>query len=174
MEMTKSFMYSLWLFLGLYEGNQMRVSNKNYANFATHELTYEGESVNRTHIHIKRKECDIRTRKKDLFLDISSTNTDTLVLLLYQCVETRIIESVDLSQPLPHMVEHHLRLSNVLERIYWPICEPLYTTNTSHRETGNISLWVSFALSILFTRRKRKRTLFFGSTLLKNGRHFDY
>jgi hypothetical protein len=34
-----------------------------------------------------------------------------------------------LSQPLPHLVGHHLRLSNVLERISQPSCEPLYATN---------------------------------------------
>jgi hypothetical protein len=55
--------------------------------------SYEGESVNRLQIDIKHKTCDIRSWKnKRLFLDTSSTNTDTLVLSLYQCVETRSIE----------------------------------------------------------------------------------
>jgi hypothetical protein len=31
-------------------------------------------------------------KKRHLFLDISSTNTDTLVPMLYQCVETHRIE----------------------------------------------------------------------------------
>jgi hypothetical protein len=35
-----------------------------------------------------------------------------------------------LSQPLLRQVGHHLRLSNVLERIYRLSCEPLYATNT--------------------------------------------
>jgi hypothetical protein len=84
---------------------------------------------------LKRKTCDIRTLEKHLFLYISSTNTDTLVPSLYQCVETRSIEVFWLlSQPLPHLVGHHLRLSNVLERISRPTCEPLYATHTSHRE----------------------------------------
>jgi hypothetical protein len=53
---------------------------------------------------IKPKTCDIRTYKKHLFLDISSTNIDTFVPSLYQCVETRSIEVfVLLSQPLPHL-----------------------------------------------------------------------
>jgi hypothetical protein len=43
---------------------------------------------------IKRKTRDIRTWEKHLFLDISSTNIDTLVPSLYQCVETRSIEVV--------------------------------------------------------------------------------
>jgi hypothetical protein len=52
---------------------------------------------------IKRKTCNIRTWKKKIFLDISSTNIDTLVPSLYYCVETRRIEVFRLlSQPLPH------------------------------------------------------------------------
>jgi hypothetical protein len=45
---------------------------------------------------IKRKSCDIRNwGKKHSFLDVSSTNTDTLVPSLYQCVETRSTEIFD-------------------------------------------------------------------------------
>jgi hypothetical protein len=40
---------------------------------------YEGESVNGSQMAIKRRTSEIRTWKKHLFLDISSTNTDTLV-----------------------------------------------------------------------------------------------
>jgi hypothetical protein len=50
---------------------------------------YEGDSVNGSQMDIKRKICDIRTWKKHLLLDISSTNIDTLVPSLYQRVETR-------------------------------------------------------------------------------------
>jgi hypothetical protein len=53
---------------------------------------YEGESVTRSQMDIKRKTCDIRTREKHLFLDISSTNIHTLVSSVCQCVETRSIE----------------------------------------------------------------------------------
>jgi hypothetical protein len=41
---------------------------------------------------MKRKTYDIRTWEKHLFLDVSSTNIDTHVPSLYQCVETRSIE----------------------------------------------------------------------------------
>jgi hypothetical protein len=45
---------------------------------------------------IKRKTSDI--------LDISTTNIDTLVPLLYQCVKTRSVQVFWLlSQPLPHL-----------------------------------------------------------------------
>jgi hypothetical protein len=53
---------------------------------------------------IKRKICDIRTWKKDLSLDITSTNIDTLVPSLYRCVETHGTEVFWLlSQLLPHL-----------------------------------------------------------------------
>jgi hypothetical protein len=85
---------------------------------------------------IKRKTFDIRTwKKKHLFLDISTTGIDTLVPLLYQCVETRsreVFASVAVSTGRPHRTSS--RLSNVLERNYRPTCELLYGTNTSNRK----------------------------------------
>jgi hypothetical protein len=67
-------------------------------------INYERESVNRSQIDIKRKTRDIRTWKKHLFLDMSSTNTDRLVPSLYHCVETHIIEVFWLlSQPLQRL-----------------------------------------------------------------------
>jgi hypothetical protein len=65
-----------------------------YSEDTFHAL-YEGESVNRSQMDIKRKTCDIRTWGKRLFLNISSTNIDTCVPSLYQCVETRSIEVFD-------------------------------------------------------------------------------
>jgi hypothetical protein len=53
---------------------------------------YKEESLNRTQMDVKRKIYDIRIWEKHSFLDISSTNIDTLVPSLYQCVETRSIE----------------------------------------------------------------------------------
>jgi hypothetical protein len=55
-------------------------------------INYKGESVNRQQIDIKRKTCYIRTWKILSFLDIFTTNIDTLVSSLYQCVETHSIE----------------------------------------------------------------------------------
>jgi hypothetical protein len=123
---------------------------------------------------IKRKTCDVRYWNK-ISLDISSTNIDTLVPSLYQFVETRSSKVFWLfSQPLPHLVGHHLRLSNVPERISRPSCEPFYATNTSQRKQKTFLYeyplhWVIFAL-----RETQNRTLLFGITLLKHGRHFDY
>jgi hypothetical protein len=50
------------------------------------------------------KTCDIQTWNKHLFLDMTSTNTDTLVHLLYQCIKIHSIEVFwPLSQQLPHL-----------------------------------------------------------------------
>jgi hypothetical protein len=137
--------------------------------------TYYGQSVNRSQGDIKHKTCDIRTWEKHLFLDISTTtNIYTLVPSLYLCVRTRSIEVFWLlSQPLPHLVGHHLRISNAVDKISRPGCEPLYATNTSHskRETflcEYILHWVRLPT------KTHNRTTLYGTTLIKHGRHFDY
>jgi hypothetical protein len=53
-------------------------SNSN--SWSVQPVIYEGESVNRSQMDIKHEICDILTwGEKHLFLDMSSTNTDTLV-----------------------------------------------------------------------------------------------
>jgi hypothetical protein len=126
-------------------------------------------------VDIKRKTCDIETWKKRLFLDISSTNIDTLVPSLFQCVETRSTEVFWLlSQPLPYLHFNFFVVSDMFSTVLDPLSGPLYTTNTSHlkQETYFVNI-----LSTEFFAHKRKthnRTLLLGSTLLKHGRHFDY
>jgi hypothetical protein len=130
---------------------------------------YERESVSRSQIDIKRK----RWKKQHLFLDISSTNIDTPAPLHYQCFETRRIEVFWLlSQPLPHLVCHHLRLSNGLERISRPSCEPVYATNTSHRKQETLLYEYCLYWDVLPTET-HNRTLLFGIILLKDGRQVD-
>jgi hypothetical protein len=53
---------------------------------------YEGESVNRSQMDMKCNTCDIQTLKKHLLLNLSSTDIDKLVPLLYKCIETQHIE----------------------------------------------------------------------------------
>jgi hypothetical protein len=87
---------------------------------------YEGESVN-------RPQMDIRTWKKHLFFGISSTNTDTLVPSLYQCVETRSVEIFWLlSQPLPHLRFNLFVISEIFATFFDPVVTN--ATNTSHRK----------------------------------------
>jgi hypothetical protein len=86
---------------------------------------------------IKRKICDIRTWKNHLFLDISSTNNETLVPSLCQCVETRSIEVFWLlSQPLPPL-RFNLVISETFAKILGPVVngfmqQTLPTVNRKH------------------------------------------
>jgi hypothetical protein len=135
---------------------------------------HDRKSVNGSQMHVKRKICDVRTWNKHLFLDISSTNTDTPVPSLYQCVETHNIEVFWLlSQPYMHVVGNQLLLSSVLERMCRPNCERLYAINSS-AVNKKISLRISFTLSPFAHEKSHNRTLLFRSILLKHGRHFDY
>jgi hypothetical protein len=69
---------------------------------------YEGEPVKRSQMDIKH--VIFETGKKHLFLDISSTNIDTLVPSLYQCVETRcLLTVVSATSALPFKPLHHQR-----------------------------------------------------------------
>jgi hypothetical protein len=118
----------------------------------------ERESVNRSQMDIKRKTCDIWAWKKHSFFDRPSTNIDIFVPSLYLRAETRSIEVFwILYQPLSHLVGHHLRLSNVLERISWPYCEPLYATDTSHRKHDTFLL-TSFAISLSVHKSATERS----------------
>jgi hypothetical protein len=88
-------------------------------------------------------------KKKHLFLDISSTNIDTLVPSLYQCVETRSIEvfwllSATSAPPFQLFVMP-------------PSCEPLYSTNTSHRKQETF-LYEYPLQRVLLPAKKKKRT----------------
>jgi hypothetical protein len=58
--------------------------------------------------------------------------------------------------------------------VSWPSCEPLYAINTSHRKQEIFRNKYPLQWVILPTKESRYRTLFFGSTHLKDGRHFDY
>jgi hypothetical protein len=72
---------------------EKNISTRKLNRNLTDCLVSELDKVNRSQIDIKRKTYDIRNwKRKHLFLDLSSTNTDTLVTWLYQCVETRSME----------------------------------------------------------------------------------
>jgi hypothetical protein len=64
-------------------------------------------------------------------------------------------------------------LSNFLETISRPSCEPLYATNISHRKQG-IFLYGYPLHLVLLPIKNHNRTLLFGSMPLKHGRNFDY
>jgi hypothetical protein len=113
--------------------------------------------------------------KKHLFLDISSTNNDTFVPSPYQFFETPQHEGplIDVSATSAPP-SHHLRFSNVIQRISRPSCEQLYATNTSHRKQETFHNEYPLQWALLPRKKTHNRTHIFGSTLLKHGLHFDY
>jgi hypothetical protein len=139
------------------------------------EEIYEGESVNRSQIDIKCNNTWYSNLEKHLFLDVSPTNIDTLVPSLYDCVETRSIEVYWLlsanSAPPFQPLRHQPNVCHVSR----PSCEPLYTTNISHRKQETFLYEYPLHSDLLPTKEKTlNRTLLFGDTHLKHGCHFGY
>jgi hypothetical protein len=132
-------------------------------------LIYKEEPVNRSQMDIKREPCDIRTRRKHIFLDISSTINDTLVQSLYQCVETRSIEAFWLfsstsappSQPFGHQL-------NVL----LPSGEPLYANTLPIVKRKHFFMNILYVESYCAQKETHNRVQLFGNTLIKHIRHF--
>jgi hypothetical protein len=111
---------------------------------------------------IKRKTCNIWTWGKNIYF---STNIDTLVPSLYQCVETRSIEVFWLlSQPLPHLRFNLFVISETFVTFLNPVVNR-FTRQTF--PTVNISLWISFALNPFSHKERHKITLLISRILLK-------
>jgi hypothetical protein len=105
---------------------------------------------------------------------MASANIDTLVRSLYRRVETHNIEVFSLlSQPLPHLVGHHLRLSIVLQEFLHPVVNRFtrHTRLTVYRKHFFMN---NICTETFCPRKTHNRTLFVGSVLLKYGHHFDY
>jgi hypothetical protein len=135
---------------------------------------YDGELVNRSQMDIKRKTCDTRTWEKHLFLDISSTNTDTLVPSLYQYVETRSMEVLWLlSPPLPHLSGIICDFRTSLREFLDPVVNRI--TRQTLPTVNRKYFFVNILCPESFCRQKTHNgTLLFGSTHLKHGHHFEY
>jgi hypothetical protein len=69
------------------------------------------------------------------------------------------------------MTRHHLPLSNVINRISRPSCEPPYAINTSQRKQETFIYWYLLHWVLLSTKKKKthNRTLLFCSIFLKHG-----
>jgi hypothetical protein len=67
------------------------------------------------------------------------------------------------------LVGHHLRLSHIFERISRPTYEQTLPTVIGEHYFMNI-----LCIGSLSPQKTHTRKLFFGSILLKHGRHFDY
>jgi hypothetical protein len=128
----------------------------------TNICTYEWESVDRLQIGIKRKIYDIRTCGKT-FISLH---------ILHQHWYTGLI-ALPVSpnpQPLPHLRFNLF----VIGETFATKMEPLYMTNTSHRKHETFHYGYALHWVLLPTKKAHNRTLLFGSTFLKNGRHFHY
>jgi hypothetical protein len=105
---------------------------------------------------------------KTLFRDISSTNIDTLVPLVYPYVETRIMEVFWLlCQPLPFQLLCHQR------NIFHPVVSFLMrqispTVNMKHFFVNIV------CIESCCPQKNRNITLLFGIKLLNHSSHFDY
>jgi hypothetical protein len=78
-------------------------------------------------------------KKRHLFFDICSTNTDTIVPSLYQCVKTRSVEVFWLlSQPLPHLHFNLFVISETFATIFDPVVN-CFTLQHFPPQTGNLS-----------------------------------
>jgi hypothetical protein len=143
------------------------------------------ESISRSQMDVKRKTCDIQTWKKS-FISCHILHqhwyTCSIALPVRWNPQRRshlTVVSANsapgwalLSQPIPHLVGHHLRLWNVLEFLY-PVVnrfmqQTLSTVNRKH-----------FFINILCTespcpQKMHNRQVLSGCTLLKHSRHFDY
>jgi hypothetical protein len=115
---------------------------------------------------IKRKTYDIWTWKKHLFLEISSTNTDTPVPSLYQCTKTCCMLSfLTVVSANSTLLFHHLQLLNVLGRISQHSCEPLYVTNTFHSKQETFLYKYPLHWVLLPTKKKKRTTELCSSVL---------
>jgi hypothetical protein len=108
--------------------------------------------------------------KKHLFLYISSTNIDTLVPSLYQCVETRSVEVfwtvVSATSATPFQPLRHQR------NICHPVVNPI-TRQTLPAVNKEMFLYEHPLRWVLYPEKTHNRTQLFGSTLPKHGRQFD-
>jgi hypothetical protein len=112
---------------------------------------YEGESVNRSQMDVKRKTYDIWSWKKNLFLDISYTK----LIHLSHCFTSASKPAAFwvLPQPLPHP-RFNLVISETFAIKLWTALLDKHF----QPYTGSISIWIFFALSP-FAHKKRTRQL---------------
>jgi hypothetical protein len=117
---------------------------------------YEGKSVYKSQMDVKRKTRYSNLGEKHLFLDISSTNTDILAHRFTSASK----------QSFDCFISHsHTSVSIASSARLLPL---------SGKHFRKISLRISFALCPLCSQKTHNRTLLFDSTLLKHSCHFDY
>jgi hypothetical protein len=113
-------------------------------------------------------------KKKHSFLDISSTNIDTFVPSLYQCVETRSVQVFWLlPEPLPYLRFNLFVISETFST-FLDLVVNSFTRQTLPTVNRKHFLMNILSIESFWPQKTHNRTLLFGSMLLKHGRHFDY
>jgi hypothetical protein len=115
------------------------------------EHIWERQSVNTFQMDIKCKNMWYSNLgEKHLFLDISSTNTDTLVPLLYRCVKIRSIDRSLLavvsatSTPLSQPLHHQQNSSHFLTHLWAALHDKHFPSKTGKHFFMNILCTESF------------------------------
>jgi hypothetical protein len=133
------------------------------------EVTYEGESVNRSQIDIKRKTCNIRTWKKNISRHILYQHwyTCPIALPMRRNRQHRSILTVVSATSASQFQPRHQR----------NVCLPV--VNRFTRQTLPTISRKHFFMNILCiesfcSQKTHKRTLLFCGKFLKHGRHSDY
>jgi hypothetical protein len=136
--------------------------------------SYEGESVNRSQIHIKRKTCDIRTKKKFISGHIFHQHwyTCPIALPVRRNPQHRSLSTVVSATSAPPF--HHLRLSNVFEIEFRDPVINRFTRQTFPIVNREHFFFSILCISSFCLQKTHNRTLLFGITLLKHRRYFDY
>jgi hypothetical protein len=141
-----------------------------------HRLLYEGESVNRSQMDIKRKTHDIRTwKKKNIYF--STYPPATLIHLSHSC---KGASKTPAQKSFDCCLCHFRTCSGIICHFRTSLKECLDpVVNLFRRQNLHTINWKHFLMNILCIesscpQKTHKRTLLFGSTLLKHCRHFDY
>jgi hypothetical protein len=120
---------------------------------------------------IKRKTCDIRTLKKNIYF--STYPPSTLIHLFHRFTYASKPTVQNSSYSCLSHFSTSVSTSSSSAKHLPSRCELLYANKTSHRKQETVLY--EYPLNwVLSPTKKYNRTLLFGSILLKQGCHFDY
>jgi hypothetical protein len=134
---------------------------------------YEGEAVNGSQMDMNRKTCDIRTRE-ETFISRHILHqhwyTCPIALPVRRNAQQISLLTVTSATSAPG---RSATFERPWENFLTQLCTALRDRHFPP-STGNISLWISFALCPFVHKKIYNVMLLFSNTLLKQGHHFDY
>jgi hypothetical protein len=137
---------------------------------------YEVESVNGSQTDMKRKACDIRTWEKRLFPGIYSTNIDTLIHWYTWPIALPVRRNSAAWKTFDCCLSHlQTSISNSLSsaKRFHPVVKRFTRQTLSNVKRTHFIINVPLTESFC-PQKAHNRSLFFVTTLLKHGCHFDY